>query len=294
MIKYIKNNRIYLDIMQMKKIIINADDFGYSENNNIAVKNGYETGIITSTSLMANMNGFENAVNEILPAVPNLDLGFHFNIMEGKSLTNCDLLCDNNGFFKGSYLDLLINSRKNEYLNQIEKEFRAQIEKVLNKCKISHIDSHVHTHAIPAIFNLTVKLAEEYGIKFVRTQKENPYIAENKIFNEKFPVNIIKNILLNTFTLINMQKIKKSSICTNDYFIGVLYTGYMDEDAILEGLKRIKKDNSVTEIIFHPYYSETISAEKVNNYGEYLITQNSNFKKALEKSGFVLSSYSAG
>ncbi len=276
----------------MKKIIINADDFGYSENNNIAIKDGYDSGIITSTSLMANMQGFEHAINTIIPAAPNLDLGFHFNIMEGKSLTNCDLLCDANGNFKGSYLNLVINSKKEEYLNQIEQEFRAQIEKVLNKCKISHIDSHVHTHAIPSIFKLTVKLAQEYGIKFIRTQKELPYIVKNKVYNKRFPINIIKNILLNTYTIINMKELQKNSINTNDYFIGVLYTGYMDESAILKGLECIKKDNSVTEIIFHPYLSETISAEKVHNYVEFLITQNTNFKKELEKSGFVLSSYS--
>ena len=54
--------------MQMKKLIINADDFGISKETNLAIKQGYESGIITSTSIITNMEAFEHAVFEILPA----------------------------------------------------------------------------------------------------------------------------------------------------------------------------------------------------------------------------------
>ncbi|MCD7740363.1 MAG: ChbG/HpnK family deacetylase, partial [Candidatus Gastranaerophilales bacterium] len=184
----------------MKKLIINADDFGYSKENNEAVKLGYESGIITSASIMANMNGFEHAVKEIFPAAQNLDLGFHFNIIEGKSLSAASLLCDSNNNFNSNYIQMIGKSSNKKFLNQIEQEFRTQIEKVLKYCSISHIDSHVHIHSIPAIFNLIIKLAGEYGIKYIRTQKEIPYIIWNKSFNGKYPVNILKNIILNNYT----------------------------------------------------------------------------------------------
>ena len=277
--------------MQMKKVIINADDFGYSENNNIAIKKGYDSGIITSTSLMANMKGFDDAVFNIIPQIPNIDLGFHFNIAEGKSLSNPNLLCDTNGNFNNSYLKLIYNSNNKNFLSQVEQEFRIQIEKVLKYTTISHLDSHVHIHAIPEIFNIMAKLADEYKIKYIRTQQEIPYIVFSKVVNTKFPINIIKNILLNCFTYYDKNLLKKYKVLTNDYFIGVLYTGYMDEKSIINGLKRIKKDNTVTEIIFHPYLSDNISADKQNNYNEYLITQIPNFKQKLENLGFVLSDY---
>ena len=276
----------------MKKLIINADDFGYSTNNNNAILIGYNSGVITSTSLIANMPGFEHAVKEIIPKTPKLDIGFHFNIMEGNSLSDCSLLCDSDGIFNNSYQKLIIQSYNNNFLKQIEKEFRYQIEKVLNYSPISHIDSHVHTHAIPNIFKLFIKMAEEYKIPYIRTQKELPYIVFSKIFNKKFPINIVKNILLNSYSTININTLKNSNIKTNDYFIGVLYTGYMDEKAILEGIRQIKKDKSITEVIFHPYIAENISAEKDYNYKEFLTTQNPEFKKKLENSGFILSNYS--
>ena len=57
-----------------------------------------------------------------------------------------------------------------EFLIQVETEFRAQIEKTINQTKIHHLDSHVHTHAIPNIFKITLNLAKEYNIPYIRTQ----------------------------------------------------------------------------------------------------------------------------
>lgn len=271
-------------VYAMKKIIINADDFGYSKETNEAIKLGYETGIITSTSLIANLDGFENAVREVLPQIPQINVGFHFNIIEGKSLTNQPMLCDKNGFFNNNYFQLMLKSQNKEFLNQVEIEFKAQIEKILQHCKISHIDSHVHTGSIPNIHKLITKLTKEYNIKHIRTPYEKPYIVLNKSFNIQFLINILKNILLNTFSLIN-----KKEINTNNYFIGVLYTGMMNEQTIISGLKRIKKENSLTEIIFHP----TLNKDKKNNYKEFEITQNPNFKNEIEKLGFELSNYAS-
>ena len=271
-------------VYAMKKIIINADDFGYSKENNEAIKLGYEAGIITATSLISNMDGFENAVIEVLPQIPHIDIGFHFNIIEGKSLTNQQLLCNKKGYFNNSYLQLILKSHNKQFINQIEIEFRAQIEKILKHCKISHIDSHVHTASIPNIHKLVTKLAKEYNIEYIRTPYEKPYFVLNKSFNIKFLINILKNILLNSFSLINKKEIK-----TNNYFIGVLYTGMMNEKTIINGLKQIKKENSITEIIFHP----TIDKSKTNNYREFKITQNPNFKEELRNLGFVLTNHSS-
>ncbi len=266
----------------MKKIIINADDFGYSRANNLAIQRGTQSGVITSTSLIANMDGFNHAVEEVLPTL-QADVGVHLNIIEGKSLTNQSMLCDKNGNFNNSYGSLILKSLDSKFIKQVETEFRAQIERVLAYTKVSHIDSHVHTHAIPAIFEKTTELAKEYEIPYIRTQGERPYKVKEKPVDKRFCINTIKNVLLNTFSLIN----KKGDIKTNDNFIGVLYTGNMDENAIIEGLKKVE-DDSVTEVIFHPNLDE----DKKDNYREFLITQNPNLKQEIEDLGFELTTFS--
>lgn len=264
----------------MKKIIINADDFGYSKENNEAIKEGFNAGVITSTSIIPNADFFDDTITNVLPNISSIDIGIHLNIIEGKSLTNQSMLCDKDGYFNNNYLELILKSKNKEFQKQIETEFRAQIEKVKKHCNITHLDSHVHTHAIPAIFDTTIQLAEEFNIKYVRTQMEKPYIVLNKSFNLKFMVNILKNLLLNIFSYINKRKFKN----TNDFFIGVLYTGFMDEETIIKGLKKIKKENSTTEIIFHP----TKDKNKTENHREFLITQNQNFKEELKNLGYTL------
>ena len=268
----------------MKKLIINADDFGYSVETNEAIKFGYQNKVITSTSIITNLEGFEHAINEILPQIPQIDIGIHLNIIEGKSLTESSLLCNSNGYFKNNYVQILLKSKDKNFLSDVEKEFRAQIEKAQQYCKISHIDSHVHTHSIPAIFDLTTKLAKEYNIKFIRTQNEIPYIVFDKLFCPQFYINIIKNLLLNILSFQNKKKLKN----TNNYFIGVLYTGMMNKKTILNGLKKIKKDNSITEVIFHPSFNK----QKINNFKELQIVQNPNFEKEIQNLGFTLSCYS--
>lgn len=272
----------------MKKLIINADDFGYSLTVNEGIKQCYEAGIITSTSFISNLDGFENAKNDVLPQIEGIDIGFHFNIMEGQCLSKNELLCDTNGNFNNNFLNLILKSKNKKFKYALEEEFRLQIEKILAIHKISHIDSHVHTHSIPEIFKIIQKLSKEYDIKYIRTQRELPYLVKEKILSKKFPINCIKNILLNSFTTIN----KSNNIYTNDYFIGVLYTSYMDENAIIEGLKRIKKDNSITEIIFHPACTFNNEIVEQDRYNEFLLSQSKTIKDKIHLLGFELTSYS--
>lgn len=280
----------------MNKFILNADDFGMSIEFNNAVLYGILNGeILKSASLVANGEAFDDAVERIIPKCENLSVGVHLNIIEGKSLSeNIFLLTDSENNFNNSYIDLILKcSGKNKkiFLEQIEKEFRTQIEKILSKTKVSHIDSHVHTHAIPEIFELTCKLAQEYEIPYIRTQREKFYIVPNikKTLSSKFLVNILKNVLLNYFTLKNKKLIKKYNIKTNDYILGVLYTSMMDDKSIYYGLKNIKNKEQLAEALIHPCkYSEKI----LNSHSEeFEITQNKKLADDIIKLGFEISNY---
>ena len=273
----------------MKKFILNVDDFGLSKEFNNAVLEGYKSGFLKSASLCVNGDTFIDAVSNILPKCPNLGVGVHLNIMEGKSLTNCRLLTNKEKFFNNSYLYLILNSHRKELLKQIEIEFRAQIEKAIKFIKIDHLDSHVHTHAIPKIFELTCRLAKEYNINYVRTQYEKPYFVKKikKILTIKYPINIIKLILLNIFTLKNKNTIKKYDLKTNDFILGVNYTGMMDSDTIEYGLQKLKEDNIVVEALIHPcIYDDNINFDQ--HYKEFLILLDQNLKQKIGDMGFGL------
>lgn len=268
-----------------KKFILNADDFGLTVFNNMAVKDGYDSGVLTSASVCTNTNAFYDVVN-IVSSCQNLGLGVHLNIMEGKALTDCDLLTDKQGRFNKSYLYLILNQHNKSLLTQIRAEFTAQIEKALEHgLKISHLDSHVHTHAIPAIFKITCELAKEYNIKYVRTQSEKPYITQGTNF-KKYTINLIKIALLEFYSRQNKKLLTCFNLKTNDNIIGVGYTGMMDSERILSGLRCVDSKN-VVEALIHPRkYSSEIS-----HLVEYKIAQDKTLKQGIYNLGFNLSNY---
>ena len=281
--------------MSDKKFILNADDFGISKAFNRAIEEGYKVGILKSASLVANGEAFEEACSKTIPNCPDLGVGVHLNIIEGKSLCNdLNTLTDEQGNFNNSYINLLLkslNTKDNTFMEQLEKEFRAQIEKVKSRTEVTHIDSHVHTHSIPRIFELVCKLAKEYGIKQIRTQFEKPYIIPDvyKHLTIKYPINLIKVILLETFTLYNEKTVQKYGLHTNDNLIGVAYTSMMDSLAVSYGLMAIPYDKVVAEALIHPcrYEDGTID----NHFTEFQITKNLKLKEKIENLGYEITNY---
>jgi len=278
-----------------KKFILNADDFGINKALNRAVLEGYEFGLLKSASLIANGEAFEEAVCNIIPQCPELGVGIHLNVMEGKSLCQ-DLLTltDSDCNFNNTYIQLLMkayNPKETEFFTDLEREFRLQIEKILSKTKVSHIDSHYHIHSIPKIFDLVCRLAKEYGIEQVRTHFEKPFVIPDlkKHLTWKYPLNIFKTMMLSLMTLFNEAIAHKYGLKTNDYLIGILYSSMMDPLVLSYGAAVINYKNIVVEAIIHPsrYEDGTVN----NRFDEFLLTKNKKLKEKFENLGYEITNY---
>jgi predicted glycoside hydrolase/deacetylase ChbG (UPF0249 family) len=273
--------------MTNKFFILNADDFGLSPGSNNAVLQAYKAGFLKSVSICSNGEAFEPAVREILPRCPLLGIGIHLNIIEGKALTGISPLTNAEGIFNNGFVQLMLKSGDESILKDIEAEFRAQIEKLLKYTKIDHIDSHVHTHAIPGIFKIALKLAVEFNIPYIRTQYEKAYFVPKvrKILTLKFPLNLVKIFLLNTFTRMNRKVLRQTAIKTNDLIIGVGYTGMMDESTIEYGTKAAAKAKKVSlvETLIHPNTDTHVE--------ELLAAMDKNLENRIGGMGFKIMSY---
>lgn len=280
-----------------KLIVFNADDFGLSLEFNEGVKYGFKNGYLTSACLCANGAAFEHAIEEVLPQCPNMGLGVHLNIMEGKTTrsdySRTSLICDSEGLYTNSFHSLFVKSKNKKLLDEIEADFRSQIEIILSSAKIDHLNSHVHVHGIPDIFEITCKLAKEYDIPFVRTQYENFYITPDLLIhlNFDYPLNLAKVAILNAFTLINHKVATRYGLKTNNYIIGVGYTGLMNSKTIQAGLESIKDESCITEVLIHPCnLSSNIKAESPR-YKEFLTTQDVELWENIKSKGWTLTNY---
>ena len=282
-------------ILADRKFILNADDFGMSKALNKAILEGYSAGLLKSASLVANGKAFEEALEKVIPNCPELGVGIHLNIMEGHSLcSEIYTLTDKDGKFNNSYLQLLIkayNPKEKDFFYELEREFRRQIEKTMSKTKVSHIDSHMHIHSIPPIFDLVCRLAKEYGINQVRTHFEKPYFVPEleRHFKLKFWQNLLRTILLGLFTVFNEATIHKYELKTNDYLVGLLYDTMTDSLAISYAVNVVRFKNITVEAFIHPSRYEDGLVD--NRFDEFLLTKNKKLREKIKKLGFEITNY---
>lgn len=158
------------------QLIIRGDDMGYSHSGNEALIKSYKEGIETSIEVIVPSPWFPEAV-KMLAENPNVDVGVHLAItsewdnIKWRPLTDCPSLRDPDGYFypmissNKNYPGLSIREHQWK-IEDIEKEFRAQIEMALKKIpRVSHISGHMGcTDFDPAVSALTKRLAEEYKI----------------------------------------------------------------------------------------------------------------------------------
>lgn len=275
-----------------KRFILNAENFGQSKESNRAMLEGYNNGFLTSAGICVNGNSFESAVNEILPECPNLSIGIMLNLTRGMALTKNEHLTNSKNRFKFGFLRLLTKCGDRDFMLEVEKEFRCQIEILLQHTKIDYINSVNNIHLIPPIFDLVLNLAKEYNIPFVSTKYEEGYYVANilKHLNFKYPKNILKTFLLNGLTKRNLQKLEGKNIKTNRYFVGGIYSSMINSEVIKSGLEAIEDEGDfIVEIGISPCVYKKFKRKK--SFEEFMITINKELLDSIERMGYEAVNY---
>jgi|SRR5690625_859062 len=146
----------------MSTLIINADDFGYSTGINYGIIHAFQRGILSSTTMMANMPGFDEGVT-LAKENPTLGIGIHLTLTAGRPLRqDVKSLVDE----AGNFHELAFYEKKFEIdTEDLYKEWKAQIEKVIQSgLSPTHLDSHHHVNTIPLITDVFTELAREYQL----------------------------------------------------------------------------------------------------------------------------------
>ena len=166
----------------MKQLIVNADDFGLHPLINAGIIKGHQEGFITSTSLMPSAPCWQEAVR-LAKDNPRLGIGVHLTLVGGVPSVlpkeKVSSLLDDDGFFLPDYVAFAKRYYSGAVKrSELEAELRAQLERALScGVNITHIDSHQHTHVLPGINSLVLKLSNEYNIIRVRIPKEGYFFT---------------------------------------------------------------------------------------------------------------------
>lgn len=160
------------------KLIVNSDDFGLTPGVNLGIIDALKRGILRSTTAMMNMPAIEMAA-DLAKENPELGVGIHLVLTAGRPIldTHTTIVDANGNFLKNAVLV----SKVDVDVEEVYAEYVAQMEKYIKVFghKPTHIDGHHHTHQLPQTVEATRRLAETYGIKYVRQVQESvAFIAD--------------------------------------------------------------------------------------------------------------------
>ncbi|WP_243349643.1 carbohydrate deacetylase [Parabacteroides sp. FAFU027] len=219
------------------KLIVNADDFGFSADVNQAITTVIKQQACSNTTLMVNMPATDEAVGLSVLNGFSDRIGLHLNLTDGFPLTDPirgqKLFCDsdgnfNTGFHRGIHRFYL--NKKEE--DAVRLEFSAQIEKYLSYgFDLKHIDSHHHIHTNYSIFKILIPLLRKYEINSIR-------LTRNMFEEVSWGKNIYKRLLNN--------KIRQIAVTSN----------YLGSISDFEKYRHRIPETSIVEIAVHPVLSE--------------------------------------
>jgi hopanoid biosynthesis associated protein HpnK len=250
--------------MAVRRLIINADDFGLTSGVNRAIAEAHRAGVVTSATLMANSQAFTEAAR-LAKSNTGLSVGCHVVLVDGAPImppeTVPTLLSQNghaNQFRDGLPGCVWAALRGRVRETEIASEIAAQIGKVRAAAvPVTHVDSHKHTHIFPAIFRPLLRVARDCGIRAVR----NPFgplktlayahlMRRPKLWTRYTEVGILRR-----FAEEFKKQVAAHGMITPDGSFGVVVTGALTQqlfDAVVGCIPE-----GTWEFVCHPGYSDS-------------------------------------
>ncbi len=254
-----------------------ADDYGLCSGTSKHIQQCIDTGALNKVSVFPNLDKVD--LREVQKD-KNIRLSLHLNLVEGKCMAPADevgMLAHPNGSFKHTFGGLFLRSLfcSKRFKAQVYTEIKAQVlywKSILPPDAAFCVDSHQHTHMIPAVFKalLQVLQDEKIDLQYMRIPAEPvlPFISTPSLYFTYSAVNVIKQWLLKFLWLLNKKQAKKYKIPTA-YFFGILFSGKMDAERVSKILPKYKKlavkCGRDLEVLFHPGYTKACADWKEKN-----------------------------
>jgi predicted glycoside hydrolase/deacetylase ChbG (UPF0249 family) len=242
------------------RLIINADDFGLTPGINRAIAELHQARALTSATLMATGAAFDDAV-ATAHANPSLGVGCHIVLTDGAPASNPEsiptLLGPDRKTFRPSLVDFLqalLRGRISE--EELKREALAQIQKLQNAgIKVTHLDTHKHTHLFPAVARPLLQLAEQRSIRAIRHPFEQSWSLALKHGNRVRRLQV--KLLSRLKTSFERQpQIRNAHVLTTDGTIGISATGNLYGETLREILHAMPSEGTF-ELVCHPGYNDS-------------------------------------
>jgi hopanoid biosynthesis associated protein HpnK len=246
----------------VRRLIINADDFGLTAGVNRAIVEAHEHGVVTSATVMSNGPAFADAIG-LARSRARLGVGCHIVLVDGAPLLDATAvrsLLDRHGNSSGPHFRegiarfgaLALLGRLDE--DEIEAEATAQIRRLQRVgITVTHLDSHKHTHLFPRVLRPLLRAAASCGVKAIRNPFErmqgSQLSASPSLGRRWAEVGVLRG-LARQFR----EAVQQAGIATPDGTLAIVATGSLNER-----LLRLMVENlpdGIWELVCHPGYND--------------------------------------
>ena len=280
-------------------LLINADDFGLTPGVNRSIAELHQGRALSSATLMATGTFFDDAV-AVAKANPALEVGCHVLLVDGTPAlpaSQIRSLCpDGQGFRPqlSRFASDLYTGRIRE--GEIEAEATAQIRRLQTAgLRVSHIDTHKHTHLFPRVLRPLLRAARGCGIGAIRNPFEPGWAlrATPGMNSSAGRLRRLAVVVLGSQRRAFLRFVQASGMSTTDGTIGVLATGTLDVETTLHGLLAAMPPTGAWELVCHPGYPDTHLDQVRTRLRASRAAEHAALLQLIPRSGVALGSWSS-
>jgi predicted glycoside hydrolase/deacetylase ChbG (UPF0249 family) len=218
----------------VRKLVVNADDFGFARDVNQGIVEAHRNGILTATTLMAagafDALAFDDAVR-LARETPTLDIGCHLVLVGAPP-------------FPATVAQLIRAVALKRV--RIYEELAAQVRRILDAgIRPTHLDTHKHTHLLPPVLDAVARISEEFRIPWVRRPFDFPFTPDG--------ISVAKRAVSKAMTVARSRsaRVMEAHGCrSTDHFAGFQITGRYDAASLAKLLRALPEGS--TEFMCHP------------------------------------------
>jgi predicted glycoside hydrolase/deacetylase ChbG (UPF0249 family) len=269
----------------MKRIIFNADDYGWTPSISRGIREAHLNGVVTSTTCVMNMPRIGYDIALAVQETPRLGLGVHLVLTMGRPILPAEavpsLVDETGNHFKQ---DIFIQILPRLEITEVKAEWRAQIEAFIRAAgrKPDHLDSHHHSSFFtPELFRAMLEIAREYNCPI-----RNPIASGHKsIVSLPGVVDFLSQRAPRQMDEFHVRS--TDTVCVDFYDDGATHENLLDIISRLE--------NGTTEIMCHPGYTgETVVRESAYTFQrerELKILTDPAVTQAIQANGIELTTF---
>jgi chitin disaccharide deacetylase len=247
----------------VRRLIINADDFGFTSGVNRAIVEAHTHGVVTSSTLMANGPAFAEAA-QLARTMPRLSVGCHVVLIDGQPVLDAQQLpsltskksAQQFGDGIKTFAARAITGRLNA--EEISAEAEAQIRKIQSAgITVSHFDTHKHTHLFPKVLRPLLRAAADCGVRALRNPfgPRRPLRSSQLVSRPNLWTRYAEVRVLRAFANRFHEAVERDGFVTPDGTLGIEVTGTLDETLFRAIAQSIPE--GTWEFVCHPGYNDS-------------------------------------